>query len=322
MELYRNNIVSVFKSRGLDEVLAHEIASLPNMTEFISLLKVVDFVESNKYEVIVLDTVPSGEALKNIYLPTLFGSISTKLIKLIAPFAGVAKIAEPIAGIPAPGKEVIKQDIQLIDVLKKLKEIIIDREITSLRLIANPDTFSIQNLRRTYLLANLYNINVDLAIINKILPKTVTDSYLDDWKKNQEKYIKEAEAAFYPLQIKKLSLFSSEIKGQKLLSQLGENLFHDEDPAKVYYTGKPIKVKVSEQEGGLGLEVVVSLPFAKKEICNVERVGSDLSVVVKTDIGEFRSFIPLPAMAYTMKLKKATLLNKELHIYFTKEDEE
>jgi len=310
-------IVSLFKSKGVDEKLAYEIAALPNMTEFVSLLKVVEFVESNNYDVIVLDTVPSGEALKNIYLPTLLGSTASKVIKLVAPLVNIAKVVEPIVGLPTPGKEVINQDIKLLELFRKLKNIIVDRNVTSLRLIANPEAFSIQNLKRTYLLANLYDINVDLAIINKVIPEGVSDAYFKEWKNAQEKYMAEAESAFHPLPIKKLRLFQSEVKGLKLLSEVSEELFNDEDPSRVYFEGKAIKVRETEQ----GLEVVVPLPSAgkHKDVCEVERMGEDLSVVISTDIGEVRNFIPLPAIAHLMKLDKAKLLNSELHIYFIDE---
>ena len=310
-------IVSLFKSKGVDEILAYEIAALPNMTEFVSLLKVVEFVESNNYDVIVLDTVPSGEALKNIYLPTLLGSTASKVIKLVAPLVNIAKVVEPIVGLPTPGKEVINQDIKLLELFRKLKNIIVDRNVTSLRLVANPEAFSIQNLKRTYLLANLYDINVDLAIINKVIPEGVSDAYFKEWKNAQEKYMAEAESAFHPLPIKKLRLFQSEVKGLKLLSEVSEELFNDEDPSRVYFEGKAIKVRETEQ----GLEVVVPLPSAgkHKDVCEVERMGEDLSVVISTDIGEVRNFIPLPAIAHLMKLDKAKLLNSELHIYFIDE---
>jgi arsenite-transporting ATPase len=310
-------IVSLFKSKGVDEVLAYEIAALPNMTEFVSMLKLVQFVESNNYDVIVLDTVPSGDALKNIYLPTLLGSTATKVIKLVAPFVNVAKVMEPIVGVPSPGKEVIKQDLKLLEIFRKLKYIIVDRKVTSLRLIANPEAFSIQNLKRTYLLANLYDINVDLAIINKVIPEGVNDVYFREWKHAQERYLLESETAFHPLPIKRLRLFQSEVRGLKLLSTVAAELFNDEDPAQVYFEGKAIKVKESER----GLEVIVPLPSAGryKDVCEVERVGDDLSVVISTDIGEARNFIPLPAIAHLMRLDKAKIVNSDLSIYFIDE---
>ena len=310
-------VVSLFKSKGVDEVLAYEIAALPNMTEFVALLKLVDYVESEQYDVLVLDTVPSGDALKNIYLPTLLGSTATKVIKLVAPFLNLARVAEPIVGIPTPGKEVIDQDIKLLGILRKLKTIISDRKVTSLRLIANPEAFSIQNLKRTYLLANLYDINVDLAVVNKIIPEGVRDAYFREWKDAQERYIAESEASFHPLPLKKLRLFQSEVKGLKLLAEVGQELFDGEDPAQVYYEGHAITVKEIES----GLEVVVPLPSTGnyRELTEVERVGEDLSVVIATDIGEARNFIPLPAIAQLMKLDKAKLLNDALHIYFIDE---
>jgi arsenite-transporting ATPase len=145
----------------------------------------------------------------------------------------------------------------------------------------------------------------------------VSDAYFKEWKNAQGKYMAEAEAAFHPLPIKKLRLFQSEVKGLKLLSAVSEELFNDEDPSKVYFEGKAIKVRETEQ----GLEVVVPLPSAgkHKDVCEVERMGEDLSVVISTDIGEVRNFIPLPAIAHLMKLDKAKLLNSELHIYFIDE---
>ena len=310
-------ILSLFRSEGLDEVLVYAIAALPVTTEFLALLKVVEFMESNTYAVIVLDTVPSGDALKNIYLPTLLGSNAEKLIKLVAPFANVAKVAEPIVGIPIPSKGVISEDIKVIALLRKLKDLLLDRKVTSLRVIATPEPFSIQNLKRTYLLASLYGINVDLAIMNKVIPEEVKDAYLMEWKHAQENELAVAEAAFHPLPLKKLRLFQSHVKGLELLSAIGDELFGDEDPAQVYFAGKPVKVRELEH----GLEMVVSIPSASncKEVCEVERVGEDLSVVMSTDVGEVRNFIPLPRNAQPMKLNKAKLLDGELLISFIKE---
>jgi hypothetical protein len=42
-------------------------------------------------------------------------------------------------------------------------------------------------------------------------------------------------------------------------------------------------------------------------------------VVIATDIGEARNFIPLPALAHLLKLDRAKLIDGELHIYFLDE---
>jgi arsenite-transporting ATPase len=127
----------------------------------------------------------------------------------------------------------------------------------------------------------------------------------------------DVEAALQPLPIKKLRIFQSHIKGLELLSGVGDELFGDEDPAQVYFEGNPVKIKELEH----GLEMVVPLPSASncKDVCEVERVDEDLSVVISTDVGEVRNFIPLPRNAHTMKLNKAKLVDGALLISFIKD---
>ncbi|RLE48269.1 MAG: hypothetical protein DRJ31_07540 [Candidatus Methanomethylicota archaeon] len=309
-------VASIFQSRGLDEALAYEIASLPNMTPFISLLKIYDLVNEG-FDALILDTVPSGEALKNLYLPMLLTDISKKFLKTFGFFLGaLVKAVSPAVKVPAPSKEVIDADLALIDRLEVVRDLLTNVKITSLRLIANPDFFSIENLRRTYMVANLYNVNVDLAIINKVIPEEVSDPFFSEWKEKQAEYLVEAEKAFYPLPVRKVPLFKSELKGINLLKKLADYVFQDDDPLKVFYEGKPLRVDISED--GLQATLIVKTPFAKKEALEVERFGDELMVKVDTNIGEVRNFIPLPAVLYSMKLEKAKLIGDELHITFVK----
>ncbi|RLF14705.1 MAG: hypothetical protein DRJ97_05780 [Thermoprotei archaeon] len=308
-------VAAVFKAKGLEETLAYELASLPNMTPFLSLLKVVDYFEEGGYDALILDTVPSGEALKNLYLPSLFGSISRKILRLAGSLVGAAKLMEPIVKIPAPSKEVIRADLKLLEKLEKLKAILTDPKTSSLRLVANPDFFSLSNLRRAYMTASLYNVNVDLAVINKVIPDEVVDPYFEEWRRSQAKYLAEAEVAFYPLPIKKVRLYRGELRGLDMLKTCGGELFGDEDPLKVYYEGRPFRLEVTEE----GMELVVKTPFLDKERCEVERVGEELMIKVDTEVGEVRSFIPLPSIAYCMRLDRAKLIEGELHIYFARE---
>lgn len=308
-------VASLFQARGLDEVLAYEVASLPNMTPFLSLLSLVDFFEEGGYDAIILDTLPSGETLKNLYLPVLVGSMSRKLLKLTSSFVRTFKIVESIVKIPAPSKQVIDADIKLLDRMERLKEILTNPEVASLRLVANPDSFSISNMRRTYMTASLYDINADLAIVNKFLPEEVSDRYFEGWVKSQIRYLAEAEVSFHPLPLRKVKLFNEELKGLHMLRKCGEELFKDDDPLSVFHKGQPFRM-----ESGRGwLKLIVKTPFLNKDKCEVDRVGDELIVKVDSEVGEIISFTPLPAATYCMKLSRAGLIDGELHIFF--EDE-
>ena len=309
--------VEVFQSQGIDETLAYELASLPVMTTLFALLKIEEVYETKEYDVLILDTVPSGESLKSILFPKVFGNISRKLLKLIGSLNWAAKAISPLVGMPMPNRDVIEAEAKLITRLEKLGHILTDTEVTSLRLISNPDTFSITNMRRSFITSNLYGVNVDLAIINKILPDNITDPYFEKWLGTQEEVMKYAETSFYPLPIKKMTLFDSELKGIEMLREGSLTLFEDEDPTKIYFVGNPIETIQKEDQ----FMLKVKAPFVEKDACEVERIGDEAIVKICSDVGDSVNVIPLPAITHQMSLTRAKILDNELVIYFTEEDE-
>src|SRR5712664_2794920 len=62
-------VQSVFKWRGLDDVLAEELTVLPGMDELSSLLWIAEHHDSGKYDVIVVDAAPTGETVRLLSLP-------------------------------------------------------------------------------------------------------------------------------------------------------------------------------------------------------------------------------------------------------------
>ncbi|MEM2855921.1 MAG: TRC40/GET3/ArsA family transport-energizing ATPase [Candidatus Nitrosocaldaceae archaeon] len=304
---------SIFSSKGLDETLAYEIAMLPGMTQLFALLKVEEIEKESSYDVIILDMMPSGEALRYLYFPKLIGSLSRKLMGLTTLISGVARLFEPIARIPAPSSSVIKLEVQLVERLERLASIFQNGEITSIRLLANPDTFSIENAKRTLMSANLYGINVDLAIINKHIPSS-SDEYFTKWSEYQELKYKEAEVNFYPLPIKKIRLFESELKGIDMLRRYALEIFNNEDPTKVFYKGGMFRFEGYDGK----LNMMVNVPFTSKDNLEIERIGDQLTITVKSEIGKVVNIIPLPAATIGMKLSKARLENNTLYIMFTK----
>ena len=310
-------VADVFQSQGMDETLAYELASLPVMTSIFALLKIEEVYKTNEYDVLVLDTVPSGESLKFIFFPKVFGNISKKLLKLAGSLSWAASAISPLVGMPAPSREVVETETKLIIRLEKLGDILSDSGVTSLRLVSNPDSFSINNMRRTFITSNLYGINVDLAIINKVLPEEITDPFFAKWMTTQTEVMEYAETSFYPLPILMLRLFESELKGLSMLKEGSQVLFGDEDPTKIFFVGAPIETV--RQDGMLLLKV--KAPFVEKDACEVERIGDEAIVKICSDIGDSVNVIPLPALTHQMSLTKAKILDNELIIYFTEQDE-
>lgn len=307
-------MASMFSARGIDETLAYEIAMLPGMTQLFSLLKIEELVKLKSFDAIVIDMPASGEALRYLYFPKLVGSIGRKLTGLAGMFGGVARMFQPLSQISMPSKGVLQSEVDLIDRLQYLSEIIRNSNITSLRLVANPDTFSIENAKRALMSASLFGINVDLAVINKIMPHQSCDQYYANWAEFQQGKVEEAKANFYPLPLREVFLHDTELRGMEMLTKNGELLFGNEDPGKIYYQGKAFNFLTE----GNSLQMKVKVPFTERDDFDLERYGDQLTIKVRSSVGYIVNIIPLPSATLGMKLAKAKLHGDELNVMFEK----
>ena len=315
-------LASTFFSKGIDETLSYEIAMMPGMTQLFSLLKIEEFLHHNDYDIIVLDMPASGEALRYLYFPKLAGSISKRLTDFNGVFSGFAKMFQSFSSFytnkssfpSAPPLNVIRDEMNLITRLENLSKIIIDSKTTSLRLVANPDTFSIENAKRALMLANLYGINVDLVIINKIMPSSSSDQYFANWAKLQNDKVQEAKTNFYPLSIREAKLYDKELRGLDMLRENAKSIFGIDDPSNIFYSENVFEVIKDETK----LIMKLKVPFTSKDDFNINRSGEQLIINVKGPVGHITNVIPLPIATIGMRVTNSKLVNGELQIFFEK----
>ena len=307
-------MATLFHARGIDETLAYELAMLPGMTQLFSLLKIEEVSRTKRFDTVVLDMAASGEALRYLYFPKLVGSIGRKLTGLVGMFSGFARIFQPISRLPTPPQNVLENELELLAKLDNLNMIMMNQDITSIRLVTNPDTFSIENAKRAFMSASLYGINVDLAIINKIMPTGSSDLYYAEWADFQRVKIEEAKANFYPLPVKEVKLYGTELRGIEMLRENGQLMFQNQDPADVLFRGNVFQFA---KENSL-LRMTVKVPFTEKDDFDVERYSDKLTIKVKTRVGYMVNTVPLPAATTGMKLAKAKLQGDELTVLFEK----
>ena len=305
---------ALFSAKGVDETLAYEIAMLPGMTQLFSLLKVEEVERTKAFDAVVLDMPASGEALRYLYFPKLVGSIGRKLAGLAGLFSGFAKVLQPFARMPTPTKDVIQSEMDLLDRLSALADLINNNDRTSVRLVANPDTFSIENAKRVLMSTSLYGINVDMAVINKIMVGS-SDEYYARWASFQRSKAEEAKANFYPLPTREVQLYNTELRGIDMLRRHSEVLFGADDASKIFYRGEPYMFV----NKGTAINMTVQVPFTEKDDFSIERYGDQLTITVRTVTGRIANVVPLPVATAGMKLVKAKLLDHKLNVQFEKE---
>ncbi len=305
----RDALTDLFDWSGLKGIEAEELTVFPGMDEIFSLVTVRDHVRSGDYDVVVVDCAPTAETLRLLSLPEV---LSWYMEKMFPIGRRVAKVVRPmltkVTTMPVADDAVFEAAQRFYDRLDGIREILADPEITSARLVMNPEKMVIAEARRTYTYLGLFGYAVDAAIVNRVLPESVTDTYFAKWREIQKEHLAAVEEGFADVNIRHLPLFDEEMVGVDRLRTLGEELFGGDDPAARLSSGRPFRV----EDVGEDVVLVVAVPLAEKGEVDVVRHGSELVVTV----GPYRRSIVLPDSLARRHVRRAQLTEGELRITF------
>lgn len=212
-------------------------------------------------------------------------------------------------GFSLPDKEVMDAPYEFYEQIEALEKVLTDNSKTTVRLVTNPEKMVIKESLRAHAYLSLYNVSTDLVIANRIIPDTVTDSFFQRWKENQQIYREEIHNNFYPLPVKEVPLYSEEMCGLEALERLKLTLYEDENPTQVYY--KETTLKVVQDFENYSLELY--LPGIPKEQIQLNKTGDELNI----RIGNHRRNLVLPQALATLKPSGAKIENDYLKICFS-----
>jgi len=314
VDKYWGNVQAYFATvlawRGLDDLIAEELAVLPGMEELASLLQIVHLHDDCDYEVIIVDCAPTGATLQLLSFP----EVARWYLEKIFPFERKAvQLSRPIlravTDLPIPDEELFDTIAALILQLTRMHTLLSDPQKASVRLVLNPEKMVIKEAQRTFAYLNLYGYPTDAVISNRLIPDRVHDSYFDSWKESQEKYSRMIEEAFSPLPILKVPLFDQEVVGLAMLRRMAESIYGDSDPTKVYFIGRTHSV---EKKNGCYI-LRLLLPFVEKQDLQLTRSGDELIV----HIGNRKRNLILPRVLASLDVQSAKFDKDTLMITFS-----
>ena len=303
----------LLNTTGMDEILAEELAILPGMEEVSLLLYINRYVQENKFDVIMLDCAPTGESLRFISIPTTLEWYIKKIFKMERTIAKYARpIAKRLYDVPLPNDDYFAAIEYLFQRLKGVDEILIDPEITTVRLITNPEKIVLKETQRAFMFFCLYKMNIDAIIMNRILPHDVNSTYFQDWRKSQRKYIEKAEEYFSPIPIFPVVLFKDEVLGYNSLKDFSDQIYGDRNPLEHFFKGEPYNLI---KENG-GYQLTIKLPFIMKNEVKLNKISDELIIRA----GSFKRHLLLPGQIAATKSVKATFKGQHLFIHFKGDD--
>lgn len=306
-------ITQVLQARGLEGVEAEELAILPGMDEIFSLVRMKRHYDEGEFDVLIIDSAPTGTALRLLSLPEVAGwymrrfykplqAVSSALRPLVEPFF------RPIAGFSLPNQEVMDAPYEFYEQIEALEKVLTDNTKTSVRLVTNPEKMVIKESLRAHAYLSLYNVATDMVIANRIIPDSVSDPFFTRWKESQQQYRQEIHDNFQPLPVREVPLFSEELCGLAALDRLKDILYANEDPSQVYY--KETTMRVVQEQNEYSLELY--LPGIPKDKIELSKSADELNV----RIGNHRRNLVLPQALAALQPAGAKMEEDYLKIRF------
>jgi arsenite/tail-anchored protein-transporting ATPase len=305
----RGYLGSILDRAGVRSIEAEELTVLPGLDDVLALTDLVDLVRSDEWDIIVVDCAPTAETMRLLSLPQILSWWMERLFPVGKQMAATfgPSISQMI-NIPVPGDEVFDALERLYHRLGAARDVLADNEVTSLRLVVNPEKVVVSEARRTATYLALFGFGLDAVVVNRLLPDDITDAWFDRWKAAQAEQLDEVRAGFEPLPVLTVPLAPEEPVGLERLAELAAALYGETEEATRLFEGDVMHIEPEAE----GWRLVLELPFAEKGDVKLVRRGTDLVV----SIGPYRRSLALPEALARRKVVDAAMTPGRLTVTF------
>jgi arsenite-transporting ATPase len=292
-----------------DEMVAEELLIFPGMEEIVALRAVKEVEETGEFDVCVVDCAPTGSTLRLLRLPDVLRFFMENFFDLER---RTARALRPLANRIGVGRFVAPEEVfEAIDTLygeiEDVRQILLDVDRTSARLVVNPARVVVDETRRSFAYLSLYGVATDAVLINRVLPERAARGYFARWAQREQQELLEIENSF-PVPLFRVPLHPTEPIGVEALRQLSLEMFGERDPAALFTHSRPIRLE--KRKGRTVLEI--DLPNATPGEIDVSAHGEELLVRVC----DFQRRICLPASVAGLAIATVSLEKGMLEVAF------
>lgn len=307
-------ITEFFRAQGMNDLSADEFAIFPGMEMIVALLYVLDFDENDRYDVVIMDTAPTGETLRLLSFPDTSEWYMDRLFNIAKRlFTFAKKFVGKFADIPLPSDAVFNSIAEVKRKMNKVRVILEDPEKTTVRLVVNPEKMVISETMRAYSYLCLFNKTVECLICNRVYPDDVDGEYFKRKLEEQKQYLEMIHQVFDPMKMFFSYQMPTEMLGPEKLDHLADMIYGDTDPTIVYAHESPMRFETGDGED----RIILKTPFVEKSDIELLKPKDDTILI---HIGSQKRLINLPITIAKEELIGAEMKDGELRIRFRREE--
>ncbi len=202
----------------IDSILALPI---PGIDEVMGFKTILDLIEEGKFDKYIVDTAPTGHALRLLTLPELLDDWIKVMAKMrwkyrymITSFAGKYR--------PDSADDFL---MNMKKTVKRIEGLLKDQNRCEFIVVTIPEDMAIKETERMIKSLDQYRMKVKQMIINNVIPEQTACRFCHARREGQDKYIGEIRDKFSDLNITIIPLQPHEVKGADALKNLKDMCF-------------------------------------------------------------------------------------------------
>ena len=262
---------------GMQSVVAEEVALVPGMDELLLLTRILREVEGGQFDTVIIDCAPTGTTLQ---LLTMTDSSSHKFKQLVELERNILNLIRPVARRIRGVKEILPEDEvyqslgQMVENIGRLGELLKNPQVSSIRLVLNPDSIAVAETRRSFTYLSLFGFPVDAILVNKVLPEELATGYFAQLVQLQQRELRAIENSFLATRLFHIRHLEASPLGPDSLAEFGEEIYGEEDPGRFFSTCR----SVTFGKDGDFVHLTFVLPGLDKDNLDVGQKENDLII--------------------------------------------
>ena len=212
------NTSTYLDQEDIDSIFA---LSIPGIDEVMGFKMIVDLIEEGKFDKYIVDTAPTGHALRLLTLPELLDDWIKVMAKMrwkyrymVTTFRGRYK--------PDEGDDFL---VEMKKTVKRIGGLLRDSQRCEFIAVTIPEDMAILETERLIKRLDQYGMKVKQMVINNVIPEQVDCPFCQVRREGQDKYIREIRDKFSDLKTMIIPLQPQEVKGIGSLENFKEVLF-------------------------------------------------------------------------------------------------
>jgi arsenite-transporting ATPase len=302
----REYMVGVLDWAGADAVEAERLAVVPGLDEVFAL---ADIKESRRPATTTWSSSTAHPPAETIRLPPFRMCSAGTWTAPRETQRRVTKLARPVldrlTSLPIAGDRV-RRHPQVHDRLDGVRDLLIDGDITSARLVVNPERMVVAK-RAVRSRTSPLRLPRRRRVANRMLPDAIDDPWFARWRRRRPR-TRHDQATCRPLPVLAAELADHELSGLEQLADFGQTLYGSLDPVARLAEIEPLRVDAV----GSTLVLSLHLPFTERNDVRLGRSEAELFLTV----GPHRRALVLPDSLLRREVTGAHLVGDRLEVEF------